>query len=49
MGLLLILWLVGSILVGFYAKGKGKSFKAGFWLSVFVDPILAWILLAIFA
>jgi len=39
--------VLGSFLVGNYAKEKGRSAAAWFFLSVFISPILGFIFCAI--
>ena len=39
----LIYWLTLSALIADYAKKKGRSWIAFFWLSVIVGPIIMWI------
>lgn len=38
-----IYWLTLSALIADYAKNKGRSWIAFFWLSVLVGPIIMWI------
>lgn len=44
--LLLLLWIAGSLFVAYTAKNKGKSFGIWFCLSLFLDPIVAGLILS---
>lgn len=43
--MLILLWIIGSIIVGVLGKGKGSSFILWFLISMALDPILAMVLL----
>ncbi len=44
--LLLLFWTGGSFFVAHTAKNKGKSFVVWFCLSIFLDPIIAGLILS---
>lgn len=44
--LLLLLWIAGAFWVANTAKNKGKSFGIWFFLSLFLDPIIAGLILS---
>lgn len=40
----LVLWIVGSLIVGSRAQSKGASFKTWFWISMIFDPLGGYVL-----
>ena len=40
----LILWVVFSVLVGLFWQSKGRSFAGGFFCSIFLSPLVSFII-----
>ncbi len=45
----LMLWIIFSVLVGLYARNKGRSFLSYFLLSIIISPLIAFITLTIYS
>ncbi|EJO9633992.1 hypothetical protein ABFE35_001118 [Salmonella enterica] len=41
---LVLLWIFLAVVLGFLAKGAGRSFRGWFILAMIIDPILAGLL-----
>lgn len=43
----LLVWLILTVLVGYYSRSKGLGFASGFWWSFFLSPVVGALITAV--